>query len=464
MAKKNYKKLLERSRALAEDLRRFSFFAGTEQGKRFDELKAEALDLLDGKIVPELASSLTLPLFVAVLGGTNTGKSTVFNALAGVLLSETKITAGATKHPLVYVHQRWEKELLEGQVFDRIRCERLESPGQLLCVYDEPRMFFSFHDRKELKDVAFIDSPDFDSSEPHNRETAHKVLTQADVCLFLTTPQKYKDRVLVEDLETIAGQQKRVLVIFNLVADEMLFRTMADDLKVRVGDKVAFGGYLPDTEHKDPERALRERVNGIVDGFLKGLKRAEIKEATLHQGLRSLIARVRRLVESYKAEAGRKDDIIAEIAAQRKNVLTEYRRDFALGFPELSEALRRRMRSYEVRRLIPGTAGRKTGWLGLVHHATGLVGSRLTGAFAQTLEGEHRPADWERFQQKRDNDDLLRVKQLGQLLRARVDNHLRARASTSALCLSLLKDFFDQEGLERFDETVEGAYRAALAA
>src|SRR5687768_5747705 len=89
--------LLVRARGLLEALealRSLNMRAG-------DDPRLGAILLLRSKVIPELEADLDLPVFVGVQGGTNTGKSTVFNALCGKIISPSLVVASATKHPLV---------------------------------------------------------------------------------------------------------------------------------------------------------------------------------------------------------------------------------------------------------------------------------------------------------------------------------------------------------------------------
>jgi len=87
---------------------------GAVAGSRATELRGDLLLSLRTKVLPELRAEGRLPVFVGVQGGTNVGKSTIFNALAGQLLSPSIVQASATKHPLVWAHSSWRTALLEG--------------------------------------------------------------------------------------------------------------------------------------------------------------------------------------------------------------------------------------------------------------------------------------------------------------------------------------------------------------
>ncbi len=456
--------VLEYAQALAELLRALRFMEGTELGERFEALKRAALRLLEGKILPELRMELKLPLFVAVAGGTNTGKSTVVNAIAGLLVTETRVTAGATKHPLVYVHERWRKRMLSGTVFPGVRCRELADPVELTVPADEPELFLAFHDRKELQSVAVIDSPDLDSVESRNREAAEAVLTLADVCLFVTTPQKYKDRVLIEDLRAVAAQKKRVVLLFNQVEDEIVYNTIREDVRTRL-EGVEIGGFVPLSRERRPEVALRPRVCELVEPFLSARRRLDLKRRTMQHGLEALLARVRQLVASTRAEAARKREVAQEASRQLERAEAEYAASAALPFPESGVALRRRLAALELHRLFPAARRAEAGrGLELVRHALAFAGSRITGWIADTLDPGRAPESWEALRAERDRTDLLRTQQLALLLRSRIDARLRALAARSQLALALLHRFFGDEDLERFERAVEQAFGEERAA
>ncbi|RME70874.1 MAG: hypothetical protein D6776_11030 [Planctomycetota bacterium] len=455
--------LLSRTRELATALRELRCMEGTELGERFDALRRRALALLDGKIVPELSADMKLPLFVAVCGGTNTGKSTVVNALAGMLLTETRVTAGATKHPFLYLHRRWRERMLGGEIFPGARCVELESPVQLTVPSDEPLLYLSFHERRELQSVAIVDSPDLDSVERRNRAAAEVVLTLADVCLFVTTPQKYKDRVLVEAIREVLGHKKRVVLLFNQVEDEIIYNTIVDDLGGQLAG-VKLGGFVPLVRERHPEVTLRPRVTELVQPFLDTRRRLEIKRRTMRAGLASLLGGVRELIETTRAEARTKQKIVEEALAQLARAEGEYRASAALPFPESALALRRRLAASELHRWIPAPRAAAAGQTrALVRQLPAWSGRSLTRLFADSLDSARPPEDWEAFRAERDAQDLVRVQQLALLLRSRIDARLRAQATHSQLALALLHRFFGDDDLERYERAVETAFEAQRA-
>lgn len=188
--------------------------------------RAEALELIERKLSPGLAGRGAYPCCVALLGGTNTGKSSTLNALAGRVVSAARVTANATKSPLVYAHERYASVLLEGDALVSPRPsqgpdEALSAlGGTLVALHQDPR----------LEAVALIDCPDLDSTAQENAAAAREALALADVCVWVTTPQKYKDALLVEAARATLAQGKPLWVLFNLTEEGADFEEMRADL------------------------------------------------------------------------------------------------------------------------------------------------------------------------------------------------------------------------------------------
>ena len=79
----------------------------------------------------------------------------------------------------------------------------LLAPGQvdafmagkvLAALADADRLQLVVHDRA-FPEIALVDAPDVDSVEAENRRTAEELLQAADLCVFVTTAQRYADYV-----------------------------------------------------------------------------------------------------------------------------------------------------------------------------------------------------------------------------------------------------------------------------
>ena len=238
-----------------------------------DKAVAEARGYLDDQLLDEVvaasersAGRLGLSsehTVVAIAGSTGSGKSTTFNALAGVELS----TAGAQR-PTTSVAKAliWSdeadddlKELLDwlgvppsGQ-FYRSRLSPPPSRGAL------------------PEGTILIDLPDHDSFESSHHEEAERVVALADVMVWVVDPQKYADAAIHERfLRPLAGHRGVTIVLLNhidIVPEEDRPNLLRELRKVLVADGMRDPRILGiSARHgigiEDLRTALRRRVQG----------------------------------------------------------------------------------------------------------------------------------------------------------------------------------------------------------
>src|SRR5687767_482764 len=79
----------------------------------------EWFELLRGKLVPQLTDDAFL--IAAVVGGTNIGKSVIFNHLAGTRASATSPLASGTKHPVCLIPPGFQNEHDLQKLFEGFR-------------------------------------------------------------------------------------------------------------------------------------------------------------------------------------------------------------------------------------------------------------------------------------------------------------------------------------------------------
>lgn len=170
-----------------------------------------------------------LGLWVVFLGGTGTGKSTIFNTLCGFPLSETGVERPKTRGPIAYVHR--DAPVEKNFPYPEIGLKRTKaepspsqghtgSPGEILILE---------HQREEFKHLVLVDTPDFDSIEDQHRKMAEDLYLLSDVAVFVTSQEKYADRVPYEFLQTMQEDEKTYFFILNKSNREM---TPEDLLKV----------------------------------------------------------------------------------------------------------------------------------------------------------------------------------------------------------------------------------------
>ncbi|MGW1269979.1 GTPase [Streptomyces sp. NPDC002491] len=169
---------------------------------------------------------------VALAGATGSGKSQLFNALAGVALSETGVRRPTTSSPIVCTWSDGASSLID----------RLGIPGRL-----RRRPVQTAEAEAQLRGLVLIDLPDHDSAAVQHREQVDRVLALVDAVIWVVDPEKYADAVLHERyLRPMAGHAEVMFVVLNQVdrlpgeAAELVL----DDLRRLLDeDGVALGEY-----------------------------------------------------------------------------------------------------------------------------------------------------------------------------------------------------------------------------
>jgi ribosome biogenesis GTPase A len=105
-------------------------------------------------------------LLVAVVGGTNTGKSTIFNQLAGASVSRVCDTACGTKQPVCIVPRDFFKNNQNNQpqqVFPGFKTRQWESNDDALAESSENLLFLREDDvGRQPPNLLLLDTPDID--------------------------------------------------------------------------------------------------------------------------------------------------------------------------------------------------------------------------------------------------------------------------------------------------------------
>src|SRR5579872_1844249 len=172
----------------------------------------EWYELLQRKLIPQLAAQ---PFIVAaVVGGTNIGKSVIFNHLAGGRVSATSPLASGTKHPVCLVPAGFEKLHDLGAIFEGFELREWTEPDAALENSPEHRLFWKSSPGLP-PNLLVLDSPDIDSDAEINWLRADHLRHCADVLVAVLTQQKYNDAAVKQFFRKAAGEDKAVIVIFN---------------------------------------------------------------------------------------------------------------------------------------------------------------------------------------------------------------------------------------------------------
>ncbi|KAB1986212.1 ATP-binding protein [Streptomyces triticiradicis] len=188
-----------------------------------------------GRVLDEAAARRRLSgehTVIAIAGATGSGKSQLFNALAGVAISETGVRRPTTSAPIACTWSDGAATLVD----------RLGIPGRL-----RRRPLQSPEAEAQLRGLVLVDLPDHDSAAVQHREQVDRVLALVDAVIWVVDPEKYADAVLHERyLRPLAGHAEVTFVVLNQVdrlpgeaADQVL-----DDLRRLLDeDGVALGEY-----------------------------------------------------------------------------------------------------------------------------------------------------------------------------------------------------------------------------
>ncbi|MFE5796001.1 GTP-binding protein [Streptomyces sp. NPDC056503] len=200
----------------AEDARGFGGSYGGGLRTRLDALhelvglsrtRVESEALAEaGRVLDEAAARQRLSsrhTVVALAGATGSGKSTLFNALAGVAVSETGLRRPTTSAPLALTWSEGAAGLLD----------RLGVPGRL-----RRRPLAGGAADAELQSLVLIDLPDHDSAVTAHRDQVDRALGLVDAVIWVVDPEKYADAALHERyLRPLAGHAEVTFVVLNQV-------------------------------------------------------------------------------------------------------------------------------------------------------------------------------------------------------------------------------------------------------
>lgn len=134
------------------------------------------------------AADLLAPLLIVILGSTGSGKSSLFNALAGKAQSPSGLLRPTTRRPVALVNP----------------ADSVNYPDLTVVT-----------DAEAPKGLVLVDSPDFDSVELSNRQLALDLLEEADLVIFVTTVTRYADQVPWLVLERARQRGVPLLMVIN---------------------------------------------------------------------------------------------------------------------------------------------------------------------------------------------------------------------------------------------------------
>jgi hypothetical protein len=173
----------------------------------------EWVELLRCKLLPQVEG--TPLLIVAIVGGTNIGKSVVFNHLAGETASAATPLAAGTKHPVCLVPQGCDDSALLARLFEQFELHAWQSPEDPLSDAAADCIYWRVG-RNVPPRLVLVDAPDVDSDVTVNWQRARAIRQTADVLIALLTQQKYNDAAVKQFFRAAVEADKPIIVVFNL--------------------------------------------------------------------------------------------------------------------------------------------------------------------------------------------------------------------------------------------------------
>ncbi len=203
---------------------------------------------------------------VALAGGTGSGKSSLFNAIAGLDFAEVGVKRPTTSRVTACV---WGGD--GGPLLDWLGVgpdDRIERESAL-----------DADEQAALRGLVLLDLPDHDSVSPEHRAVVDRVVPLADLLVWVVDPQKYADDALHTGyLRRMVGHEASMVVVLNQV-DALAAQVrdeLADDLRRLLGEDGLTGvGVLQASARTGAGIAeLRAELAGVVARRSSAARRA----------------------------------------------------------------------------------------------------------------------------------------------------------------------------------------------
>lgn len=175
-----------------------------EGGERIDPEVAVSIRRSLGSVGQRLALGVDHTV-VALVGGTGSGKSSLFNAVSGLEFADVGVRRPTTSEVTACVWGSDADDLLDWLGVARERRIQRESA-------------LDAEDQAALRGLILLDLPDHDSIAPEHRATVDRLIPQTDLLAWVVDPQKYADDSLHSGyLQRLTGREAAMLVVLNQI-------------------------------------------------------------------------------------------------------------------------------------------------------------------------------------------------------------------------------------------------------
>ncbi len=250
---------------------------------------------------------------VALVGGTGSGKSSLFNALSSLQFADVGVIRPTTSQAAACIWGSKATALLD---FLQVAPDRRIQRESALDGDAE----------EELTGLVLLDLPDHDSVESTHAEQVNRLLPLIDLLIWVVDPQKYADNVLHEEyLRALAARHEAMVVVINQID------TIPESTHDQVRDDVA--RLLVEDGLADVQiEMVSARTGEGVDRLRSLLGEVIAGESVAARTARDEVAAVRRRLAGH---VGAQDPEPPEAAAVAEDLAT------ASGVPSVAESVRR---------------------------------------------------------------------------------------------------------------------------
>jgi energy-coupling factor transporter ATP-binding protein EcfA2 len=256
----------------------------------------------------------SFPLVISLMGGTGTGKSTLFNSLAGQIISKVGHRRPSTLRAVVLAPLDVARQLSD--------CPLLNSESQVNHGHSQKQIVT--HQQPELSGSILVDTPDIDSVEISNRINAENFFIISDILIFVTSQEKYGDLTGHEMTERARLWGKKTVFIMNKVSSDIAYDDFRSALKARgFSDEPIRVERLPSSPEFIPELRNRPEFSVFLgDAAVRGLD-GNVRAAELERLRAKTASSLETLERSFETELQR----VTLINKKIRGILADVTRD-----------------------------------------------------------------------------------------------------------------------------------------
>jgi GTP-binding protein EngB required for normal cell division len=235
---------------------------------------------------------------VALQGGTGSGKSSLFNALAEMNFAEVSVLRPTTRQATACVWGPGAEDLLDWLGIERGAWIKRDSVLE--------------RHIGELRGLILVDLPDFDSAVDDHHIIADRILPLADVLVWVTDPQKYADPALHERFVAAArvNQDRANLVVLNQI--DTVSPDQAEQIEQALTELLVADGM------SDPVVALTSAVtlDGVAAVRAELMARTSRQTTALRRVAADLSLAAKQLADQTESQTPTSPDWIEQAAVQ----------------------------------------------------------------------------------------------------------------------------------------------------